>query len=134
MDGESPKAVSESLKLGRKTIFVWLRKYKDEGEEGLIPGKAKGKPPLLNTRQKQKLNRMIVGKDPRQYTLGSSLWTRKLISDLILKEFGIKIGLTAISRILHSMNITPQKPLKIAYQKDPQAVKEWMKVTYPLIR
>nr|WP_036032682.1 IS630 family transposase [Leptospira noguchii] len=134
LDGESPKAVSESLKLGRKTIFVWLRKYKDEGEEGLIPGKVKGKPPLLNTRQKQKLSRMIVGKDPRQYSLGSILWTRKLISDLILKEFGIKIGLTVISRILHSMNITPQKPLKIAYQKDPQAVKEWMKVTYPLIR
>ncbi|ASV07683.1 DNA-binding protein [Leptospira interrogans serovar Canicola] len=34
----SPKAVSESLKLGRKTIFVWLRKYKEDGEKGLIPG------------------------------------------------------------------------------------------------
>ncbi|AGS80539.1 IS630 family transposase [Leptospira alstonii] len=134
LEGESPKAVSESLKLGRKTIFVWLKKYKEDGEKGLIPGKAKGKAPLLNAKQKQRLSRMIVGKDPRQWSLSSGLWTRKLVSELIMKEFGIKIGLTAVGNLLHSLNITPQKPLKVAYQRDPQAVKEWMEVTYPLIR
>ncbi|WP_235596147.1 hypothetical protein [Leptospira weilii] len=29
-----------------------------------------------------------------------------MVSELILKEFGIKIGLTAISNLLHSLNIT----------------------------
>lgn len=77
---------------------------------------------------------MIVGKDPRQYSLGSSLWTRKLVSELILKEFGIKIGLTVISDLLNSLNITPQKPLRLAHQREPEAIKEWTKVTYPLIR
>lgn len=134
LDGESPKVVSEDLKLGGKTIFVWLRKYRQKGKEGLIPGKAKGKEPLLNAKQKEKLRRMIVGKDSRQYSLGSGLWTRKLVSELILKEFGIKIGLTAVGNILNNLNIYPKKPLKTTYQKDPRAVKEWIKVTYPLIR
>ncbi|EMY78514.1 winged helix-turn helix [Leptospira weilii serovar Ranarum str. ICFT] len=62
------------------------------------------------------------------------MWTRKLISELILKEFRIKIGLTVVGELLHSLNITPQKPLKLAYQRDPQSIKKWMKVTYPLIR
>ncbi|EMJ62401.1 winged helix-turn helix [Leptospira sp. P2653] len=57
-----------------------------------------------------------------------------MVSELILKEFRIKIGLTAISDLLHSLNITPQKPLRLAYQRDPEAIKEWTKVKYPLIR
>jgi len=134
LDGESPTEVTKSLKLGSKTIFVWLRKYQEKGENGLIPGKAKGKPSALNKKQKQKLSRMIIGKDPRQYGFDFGLWTRKLIAEMVLKEFKIKIGLTAIGRMLYELNITPQKPLKLAYQRDPKAVKEWMEVTYPLIR
>lgn len=134
LDGESPSEVTRSLRIGSKIIFVWLRKFYEKGEDGLIPGKAKGKPPALNKKQKQKLSKMIIGKDPRQYGFNFGLWTRKIISELILQEFNIKIGLTATGRMLHELNITPQKPLKLAYQRDPKAVKEWMEVTYPLIR
>lgn len=134
LDGESPSLVTKSLKLGPKVIFVWLRKYRLEGADGLIPGKATGKLPALNQTQKRKLGKMIVGCDPRLYGFEFGLWTRKIISEMIYKKFEVTMGLTAVGRLLKELNITPQKPLKLAYQRDPKAVKQWMEVTYPQIR
>jgi len=134
LDGESPKAVTISLKLGEKTIYVWLRKYRKDSEQGLIPGSSTGRPPLLNEKQKATIRRMIIGNDPRQYGLDFGLWTRRLIATLIFEKFNIEIGLTAVGRMLYELGITPQKPLKLAYQRDPKAVKEWVENTYPNIR
>lgn len=134
LDGESPAVVTRTMKLGKKVLFVWLRKYRLGGSDGLIPGKAKGKPPALTLIQKRKLSKIIIGKDPRQCGLNFGLWTRRLIAEVIKKEFDITIGLTAVSRMLSDLNITPQKPLKRAYQQNPLAVKEWREITYPLIR
>lgn len=134
LDGESPKSVTESLKLGEKTIYVWLRKYRKNSEIGLIPGKSTGRPPSLSEKQKLQIKRMIIGNDPRQYGLDFGLWTRKIIAHLIWEKFNIKIGLTAVGRMLYELEITPQKPLKLAYQRDPAAVALWVEKTYPDIR
>src|SRR5476649_48694 len=39
--------------------------------------------------------RWINGRDPRQYGLDFGLWTRSVVSDLIERKFGIRLGLTA---------------------------------------
>src|SRR5215831_8428174 len=47
---------------------------------------------------------------------------------------GIELGLTAVGRLLASLEITPQKPLRRAYERDPKAVDLWMKESYPKLR
>ena len=42
--------------------------------------------------------------------------------------------LTAVGRLLASLEITPQKPLRRAYERDPEAVEEWVHKTYPKLR
>jgi transposase len=46
----------------------------------------------------------------------------------------IDLGLTAVGRLLASLDITPQKPLRRAYERDPVAVALWQKETYPKLR
>jgi transposase len=46
----------------------------------------------------------------------------------------VELGLTAVGRLLASLEITPQKPLRRAYERDPQAVELWQKKTYPKLR
>jgi transposase len=46
----------------------------------------------------------------------------------------VELGLTAMGRLLASLDITPQKPLRRAYERDPQAVDQWVKVTYPQLK
>ena len=76
----------------------------------------------------------ICGKDPRQYGFEFGLWTRRIVSTLIEKKFKTTLGVTAVGRLLAKLNITPQKPLRRAYERDPIAIEKWKHETYPLLK
>ena len=61
------------------------------------------------------------------------LWTRAVVAELIERKFGIRLGLTAVGALLAKLNLTPQKPLQRAYQRDPAAIERWRRETYPAI-
>ena len=77
--------------------------------------------------------RWINGNDPRQYGLDFGLWSRSVVSELIERKFGVRLGLTAVGELLAKLNLTPQKPLQRAYQRDPEAIEKWRRETYPAI-
>lgn len=133
-DGESPSEVMQSLGLCRTSIYPWLRKHKKEGKQSLLMRVACGPKPKLNEKQCQQVRCWIIGKDPRQYGFDFGLWTRQIVAHLIEKRFGIRLKLTAVGRLLASLNITPQKPLRQAYERDPEAVEQWVKKDYPRLR
>jgi len=133
-DGEAPSEVMKSFGLCRTTIYRWLRKFEDQGWEALAEKIAQGPEPKLTEKQGQKVKRWILGKDPRQYGFDFGLWTRRIVQTLIQEKMGIELGLTAVGRLLASLDITPQKPLRRAYERDPKAVELWLKKTYPKLK
>lgn len=74
-----------------------------------------------------------MGGDPRQHGFDFGLWTRQIVSDLILAKFDIQISITATGELLHRLGLTPQKPLRRAYERDEDAVREWKDKEYPKI-
>jgi transposase len=102
--------------------------------EALVEKIAQGPEPKLNEKQRQQVKKWILGKDPRQYGFDFGLWSRRIVQALIQEKMGIELGLTAVGRLLASLDITPQKPLRRAYERDPQAVEQWRKETYPKLR
>jgi transposase len=133
-DQEKPSEVMRSLGLCRTSIYPWLRKHQQQGPPALLLRKASGPKPKLSEQQRQKVRGWIIGKDPRQYGFDFGLWTRQIIAQLIKEKFGISLKLTAVGRLLASLNITPQKPLRRAYERDPEAVAQWITQTYPRLR
>jgi transposase len=133
-DGESPSEVMRSLGLCRTSIYPWLRRHKKKGQAALLLRKAGGPKPKLNGQQRQQVRRWIIGKDPRQYGFDFGLWTRQIVAQLIEERLGIILKLTAVGRLLASLDITPQKPLRRAYERDPQAVEAWLQEQYPQLR
>jgi transposase len=133
-DGEKPSEVIQSLGLCRTSIYPWLREFKDKGWEALAESIAQGREPKLKEQQRQRVRRWILGKDPRQHGFDFGLWTRRIVQTLICEKMGIELGLTAVGRLLASLEITPQKPLRRAYERDPVAVEFWRKQTYPKLK
>src|SRR6266436_6906436 len=133
-DGEAPSEVMKSLGLCRTTIYPWLRRYEDKGMEALVEKIAQGPEPKMTDKQKQQVKRWILGKDPRQYGFDFGLWTRRIVQQLILDKMGIELCLTSVGKLLASLDITPQKPLRRAYERDPVAVKLWLDETYPKLK
>lgn len=133
-DGEAPSVVMDSMGLCRTTIYPWLRRFEDEGWEGLVERIAAGPEPKLSENQRQRVKRWIVGRDPRQYGFEFGLWTRQIVADLIAQKMGVTLCVTAVGKLLAQLDITPQKPLRRAYERDPVAVQAWVDEAYPGLR
>lgn len=133
-DGEAPSVVMKSLGLCRTTIYPWLRKFEEQGLAALVEKIAQGPEPKLSEKQRQQVKRWILGKDPRQYGFDFGLWSRRIVQALIEEKMGIVLGLTAVGRLLASLDITPQKPLRRAYERDPKAVEFWLQERYPKLK
>ena len=133
-EGERPSSVATSLGLCRTSIYPWLRDYHANGWDSLVGTVAAGPISKLSESQKKQVKRWIIGKDPRQYGFDFGLWTRKIVKTLIRDRMEIDLGLTAVGRMLTQMNITPQKPLRRAYERDPEQVAKWLEESYPKLK
>jgi transposase len=132
-EGEAPSEVIASYGFNRTTIYKWMNAATERGDEALRSTPATGRPPSLTPLQEQQVFRWVNGRDPRQYGLDFGLWTRTIVAQLIEKKFKVKLGLTAVGKLLAKLGLTPQKPLQRAYQRDPEAIEKWQRERYPAI-
>ena len=133
-DGERPSDVMDSLGLCRTSIYPWLRTYRDKGLGALVERISQGPEPKLTDKQRQQVRRWILGKDPRQHGFDFGLWTRRIVQTMIREKMGVELCLTSVGKLLASLEITPQKPLRRAYERDPLAVERWRMQDYPKLR
>ena len=132
--GTPPELVAEVLGVSRSSVFDWWKRYREGGLAALSTKFASGRPTVLSDRQMLRLSSLIVGKDPRQYSFGVALWTRKLVGQLIHREFGHELSLPTVGRILKKLGLSPQRSLYRAYQQNPELVRRWKQETYPELR
>lgn len=131
--GETQASVAASLEVDRNSVCKWVSTFRVEGEEGLASTKANGRPPTLSSREQQKLFRVIVGKTPTQLNFGPALWTLSVVGDLIEKLFDKSLHVSNVSRLLHRLGLTPQKPVRRAMQQDEEEVARWSREEFPAI-
>jgi len=134
-EGDSPSEVIASYGFNRTTIYKWINAALKPGLgiKALRSTPATGRPRSLTPAQERRVFRWINGRDPRQYGLDFGLWTRAVVAQLIEKKFGVRLGMTAVGELLAKLGLTPQKPLQRAYQRDPEAIEQWQRETYPAI-
>lgn len=134
-EGEDVASVMASYGLCRTTAYKWLAKARGRGrgKRALAARKGTGRPSKLTTSQKRQVFRWINGKNPLQYGFDFGLWTRAIVREMILKKFDVRLSVTSVGSLLAELNLTPQKPLQRAYQRDPEAVERWQRETYPAL-
>ncbi len=132
--GESPEAVIRALGFSRARIYEWLARYREGGLAALKAKPIPGRPPRLRGPQLQWLDRAITQKDPRQCQFEFALWTVGMVRTLIRRRFGVRLSEVSVGRLLKKLGLSPQRPLRRAYQQDPEAVRRWLEAEYPRIR
>ena len=134
-EGERPAAVIAAYGFCRTTIYKWMNAASGRGHglRALASTRGTGRPRSLTPAQERRVFRWINGHDPRQYGLDFGLWTRSIVALLIRRKFGVRMGVTAVGALLAKLELTPQKPLQRAYQRDPQAMARWQRDTYPAL-
>jgi len=132
--GESPEEIIKALGFHRSCIYEWLAQYREGGEEALRTKPITGCPPKLNGSQLQKLYQIITEKDPLQLKFSFALWTCAMVRELLKEEFGVRLSEVSVGRLLKKVGLSPQRPLRRAYQQDPERVERWKTEEYPAIR
>ena len=56
------------------------------------------------------------------------------IREVIRREFKVALSAVSVGRLLRKLGLSPQRPLRRAYQQDPEAVQRWKKEACPTIR
>jgi len=102
--------------------------------DALLPLPRQGRSRTLSEEEEQEIKSWIIGNDPRQYGFDFGLWTRQIVVDLIENRLGVKLSLNSVGRLLHRQGLTPQKPLRRAYERDEKAVTQWVKEVYPKVK
>ena len=116
---------------------LWWRLYREGGQQGIQMEK-RGRPAgacrILSPRQEKLVRRTIEDKTPEQLKLDFALWTRPVIRLFIHEKFGILLPVRTLGHYLKRWGFTPQRPKRVAYERDPGAVRQWLEVEYPRIR
>lgn len=77
------------------------------------------------------IRRTIIDKRPEQLKMDFFLWSRAAVGQLIEQEYGIKLHIRSVGKYLARWGFTPQKPIKRAYEQNPEAVQRWLEGEYP---
>ena len=57
-----------------------------------------------------------------------------MVREVIRDQFGARLSDVSVGRLLKKLGLSPQKPLRRAYQQDSEAVDRWVNEDYPAIR
>ena len=134
--GRTHTAIAEELGIRRPTVSAWIRAYLASGAKALKEasrGRPVGTGRTLTVAQEQQLQREIVDKTPDQLKLRFALWSAQAVRLLIRQNFGIDMPARTVRKYLKRWGFTPQRPMKRAYERDPEAVEQWLKKDFPAI-
>jgi len=133
-EGTGKSEAARVFKVSRQSIDNWLDAVAGGGSAALRPRKRGPKPhPTIDAATGRKVVRQIVDHCPDQLLLPFALWTREAVRELLDRRYGIKLAVTTVGRYLRSWGLTPQKPVRRAYEKDDRAVRAWLQERYPAI-
>jgi len=134
--GLTQAQVAEVVGVQRQTFNIWLKRYRAQGEDGVLDGRRisprRGKG-LLRAEEAGRVQRWIADKTPDQLKLPFALWTSRAVRDLIELRFGKRLGLSTVQLYLQRWGMTPQKPLARAKERSPAAIKAWLETIYPAL-
>jgi transposase len=133
--GKTQEEVAEIFGVSLRAVGKWWATYKIGGMTAL---RKKSRRPKsaddggeLKGWQCSSIVRTILQKTPDQLSFGFMLWTRDAVAELIWKRYKIRFSKWTVGRMLKRWGMSPQKPVKKAYEQQPEIVKKWLDEEYP---
>lgn len=129
-------AAAKTYGVSLRAVNKWVAIDKVGGLRALKPkrrGRRLGEGGRLRVAHAQRIRILILGRLPDQLKLPFYLWTRAAVASLIAREYGIAVSLVTVGRYLRAWGLSPQKPVRRAYERNDVAIARWLKQEYPAI-
>lgn len=121
----------DAARLGSVTVQIvrdWVVRFNNRGADGLINGKAPGKPSLLNDEQRAALAKAIE-RGPTPYLDGVVRWRLCDLVRWIWKEFHISVSEETLGREVRAMGYRKLSARPRHHAQDAEAVETFKKTS-----
>jgi transposase len=130
--GESPTLVAHILGVDRSSLYRWLQQA-EQGPAALAARPHPHRPPRLSTAQLGELEAALA-EGPTAHGWPNDLWTTERVGEVIFRRFQIRYHHDHIGRFLRQrLGWTPQKPRRVARERDEEAIRNWKAEKFPRI-
>lgn len=123
--------VSRIYNLQERTVFNWLSRYRSGGWGALKEGARSGRPRKLSGFDMQWIYYAVTQGTPDQHKFEFCLWTLGALKALIKRDLGVELSISAVSRTLGHLGLSPQRPVYQSYKQDPRKIKQYVKENFP---
>lgn len=133
IEGMTKTAVASAYGVDRKTVFRWVDKFHDSGEDALLRKAGSGRPRKLEDLTDDEIRKIVLA-GAIAYGFETDLWTASRLRRVITDEFCIPLSKNTIWRRLRDAGLTYQKPEREYYEIDEATRKKWLRYEVPKIR
>lgn len=123
----------DAARLGSVTVQIvrdWVVRFNDRGADGLINGKAPGKPSLLNDEQRAALAQAIE-RGPTPYLDGVVRWRLRDLAQWIWEEFRVSVSEETLGREVRAMGYRKLSARPRHHAQDTEAAEAFKKTSPP---
>src|ERR1700688_4969908 len=106
--------------VARGTVSRWMGLVERVGRRAL-KARRRGRPAVsrLAPHEAATTVRYILSGCPDQLSLPFALWTREAVQELLSRKFDVQVSVWTVGRYLRAWGLTPQKPVRRAYEREP---------------
>ena len=135
--GLSQKKAAELFGFSQTSMSKYIRLYKSQGAKS-FSYKKRGIPigtgSFLRKTQEQELREDIVSFTPDELGMEFTLWTSKVVREHLRRKYAINYSVRGVRKLMCRIGFSSQKPVKLAIQRNPEKITEWLEKQYPKIK
>jgi transposase len=130
--GWKQQDIAAALGVSAGAVSQWLKRAREHGVEALRRHPAPGRQPRLTSVQLAQLP-ALVERGPEAYGFRGQVWTCRRVAEVIRRTFGVTYHPAHVSRLLHAVRHSVQRPHTQATQRDAAAIQAWWRERWPAL-
>lgn len=120
LQGRLNPEIAQVENLTEQTISTYIKKYRQQGIEGLQLGHSPGAPRRLTPEQEEQVRNIILNQTPAEVGLETAMnWTSPLLREWIHREFGVRYADRGVLNLLHRLGFSHTRPTYTLAKADP---------------
>ncbi|MGL4874235.1 MAG: IS630 family transposase [Clostridium sp.] len=118
-EGFTNRDIAKMVGVGEHAVGSYIKKYKEDGLEGLVMHYGTGANRKFNVEQENILVDTVINKTPDEVGFESRKnWTIEIIRQWAIKEFNIEMSHKGIAVVLHRLNLSYTRPTYVLKKAD----------------
>ena len=131
--GWKQQDIAAALGVTPGAVSQWLKRAREHGGvEALRRHPAPGRQPRLTPAQRAQLPALLAA-GPEAYGFRGQVWTCRRVAEVLRRTFGVTYHPAHVSRLLHAVGQSVQRPVARATQRDEAAIRAWWQERWPAL-